>query len=115
MALLFVLSAQPHLRLTDDGGLDFVVRKLGHAGAYAILAALLLWAIGRRDGRAAVGAVMLAVTYALGDELHQGFVAGRSPAASDVAIDAAGAVAGALLALRIGPRVRVAAGRWSRR
>jgi VanZ family protein len=111
MALLFVVSAQPHLRLSDDGGLDFVVRKLGHAGAYAILAALLLRAIGSPDARAVVGAVILAVTYAVGDELHQGFVAGRFPSAFDVAIDAAGALGGALLSVRLAPRVRIAAGR----
>ena len=89
--LIFVLSAQPHLRFSDDGGLDFVVRKLGHAGAYAILALLVFRARGASMRRAALAALLVAVTYAVGDELHQGFVAGRSPSALDVAIDAAGA------------------------
>ena len=35
----------------------------------------------------------LTVLYAVSDEIHQGFTAGRHPAAADVAIDAAGAVA----------------------
>ena len=41
-ALIFVLSAQPDLRVVPDARLDFVVRKLGHMGAFGILA-LLLW------------------------------------------------------------------------
>ena len=34
----------------------------------------------------------LAVLYAITDELHQGFVAGRHPSAVDVGIEAAGAL-----------------------
>ena len=93
-ALIFVLSAQPHLRFVPDEGLDFVVRKIGHMGVFGILA-LLLW-------RALVGttawrrpwawAFALTVLYAASDELHQGLVAGRHPSAIDVGIDAAGAL-----------------------
>jgi len=114
MALIFLLSAQPHLRFSDDGGLDFAVRKLGHASAYAILALLVFRALGALDGRAALAALLVAATYAVGDELHQGFVAGRSSSAVDVAIDVAGAAAGVLVGLRLGPRFRGAVRRWNR-
>ena len=92
-ALIFVLSAQPHLRFVPDEGLDFVVRKIGHIGVFGILA-LLLWralaaAALRRPG---AWAFALTVLYAASDELHQGFVAGRHPSAVDVGVDAAGAL-----------------------
>ena len=38
-----------------------------------------------------LGLARARVLYAVSDELHQGFVAGRHPSAVDVAIDASGA------------------------
>jgi len=93
-ALIFVLSATPNLRFVSDPGLDFVVRKLGHMGVFGILA-LLFWralagtATWRRPW---AWAFALTVLYAASDELHQEFVAGRHPSATDVAIDATGAL-----------------------
>jgi VanZ family protein len=93
-ALIFALSAQPNLRFVSDPGLDFVVRKLGHMGVFGILA-LLLWRA--LEGTTAwrrpwAWAFALTVLYAASDEFHQGFVAGRHPSATDVGIDAAGAL-----------------------
>ena len=93
-ALIFLLSAQPHLRFVPDEGLDFVVRKIGHMGVFGILALLLWRALAgstawRRPG---AWAFALTVLYAASDELHQGFVAGRHPSAVDVGVDAAGAL-----------------------
>lgn len=95
-ALIFVLSAQPNLRLVPDAGLDFLVRKAGHMGVFGILALLLWRALAsttawRRPWPWA-WALALAVLYAISDELHQGFVAGRHESALDVGIDAAGAL-----------------------
>ena len=77
-----------------DESLDFLIRKAGHIGVFGILA-LLSW-------RAVAGtmawhrpwawAQALTVLYAVTDEFHQGFVAGRHPSAVDVGIDAAGAL-----------------------
>ena len=117
--LIFALSAQPNLRFVADPGLDFVVRKLGHMGVFGILAVLAWRALSWRalswravSWRALAGstawrrpwawAFALTVLYAVSDELHQGFVAGRHPSAFDVAIDAAGA----LLALVAVGRIR---------
>lgn len=86
MALLFVLSAQPDLG-TGLGQLDLVLRKLGHMGAYGVLWLALLYAVGER--RPAL-ATALALAYAVSDETHQSFVAGRNGTAYDVAIDALG-------------------------
>jgi VanZ family protein len=99
MGLIFWLSSQsvlpsPPGRLTD---------KQAHALAYATLAAL--WGRAQSGGRwsgvtgkrvliAAAGAVFYGIT----DELHQGFVPGRSSELADLAADAVGAaIAGFLL------------------
>jgi VanZ family protein len=92
--LIFALSSVPDLG-TGLGTWDLALRKLAHVGEYAVLGALLLRAIGRTAVAAAVG-----VLYAASDELHQQFVPGRQAAVLDVAIDAAGVVAG-LLAWRV--------------
>lgn len=92
--LIFAFSAQPDLRFAPDGGLDFVVRKLGHMAVFGILALLLSRAVaGTTAGRRPwAWALALTVLYAITDELHQGGVTGRNASAVDVGIDAAGAL-----------------------
>jgi VanZ family protein len=93
-ALIFLASAQSDLVFVQDVTLDLIVRKLGHAGVFGILA-LLLWRAMRtttRVRRPWAWALALAVLYAITDELHQGGVSGRHPSPVDVAIDAAGAL-----------------------
>ena len=89
--LIFALSSIPSLD-SGLGGWDLVLRKIAHAMEYALLAVLLVRALGQEGPAAAA-----AVAYAASDELHQHFVPGRHGALRDVAIDAAGAVAGILL------------------
>jgi VanZ family protein len=100
MAVLWWLSSTPDLG-TGLEDWDLLLRKAGHAAAYATLALSWAWALGRE--RLAL-ALALSVAYAALDELHQSWVPTRHGSALDVAIDAAGALLG-LLALR----------RWSRR
>jgi VanZ like family len=89
--LIFGLSSMPDLG-TGLGTWDLVLRKIAHFGEYAVLGALLLRALGREALAAGAG-----IAYAAGDELHQHFVPGRHAAFRDVAIDAAGVLAGVLL------------------
>jgi VanZ family protein len=106
-ALIFLASAQSNLVFVPDATLDLIVRKLGHAGVFGILA-LLLWralATTTRLRRPWAWALALAILYAVSDELHQGGVSGRYRSPIDVAIDAAGAliavaVVGSVLARR---------------
>ena len=93
-ALIFVLSATPNLRFVPDPGLDFIIRKLGHMGVFGILALLLWRALEGTTAwrRPLAWAFALTVLYAASDEFHQEFVAGRHPSATDVGIDAAGAL-----------------------
>ncbi len=109
--LIFAFSAQSDLRFLEDQGLDFVVRKVGHAGVFGILALLVWRALGMttewRQPRTWAVALGLTAGYAITDELHQGFVAGRYPSPVDVGID----ILGALIAIGI---VLVIAGRRGR-
>jgi VanZ family protein len=93
-ALIFAFSSVPSLG-TGLGTWDLILRKLAHATEFAILAALLVRAL-----RSPAWAIMLAVAYAVTDEIHQSFVSGRHGAPLDVVIDSAGVVVGALLASR---------------
>ena len=92
--LIFAFSAQPDLRFAPDEVLDFLVRKVGHMGIFGILALLSWRAVATTTAwrRTRAWALALAVLYAVTDELHQGFVAGRHASAVDVGIDAAGAL-----------------------
>jgi VanZ family protein len=80
--------------------------KLLHAGAYAVLGALVATALrATRLGlaRALALAAVVAALYGATDEWHQSFVPGRTADPFDWAADAIGAIAGAsaaVLALR---------------
>jgi VanZ family protein len=92
--LIFLASAQSDLVFVPDATLDLIVRKLGHAAVFGILA-LLLWrafATTTRLRRPWAWALALAILYAISDEVHQGGVSGRYPSPADVAIDATGAL-----------------------
>lgn len=84
---------------------SFYVRKTGHFGEYAILGilvSLLLLTFENIRTKAKwfiiviVTAGIWAMVYAVTDELHQGFVDGRSPKVLDVIIDTCGGMAGAV-------------------
>ena len=95
--LIFVLSAQPDLHLADEPLLDFVLHKVGHLAVYAVLAALIAWALdlpGAVRSRVWTVAVVACLAYAATDELHQGFVQGRHASPVDIAIDVFGALLG---------------------
>ena len=81
-ALIFALSSIPSLS-SGLGTWDLVLRKLAHVTEFAVLGALLMRALGRELPALAVG-----VAYAISDEVHQHFVAGRSASVVDAAIDA---------------------------
>ena len=97
MVVIFSLSAQSNLD-SGLGVIDLIGRKIVHAATYALLC--LLWGRALRtampDGPALVAAFAVAVAYAVSDEYHQSFVAGRHGSPLDVAIDAFGAGAAAL-------------------
>lgn len=108
MAAIFAVSHQPSLPSAPVALLDTLIKKSLHAVAYGILAWLWWRALaGVRDSRVRA-AVSLAVSalYAVSDEWHQTFVAGRTGRASDVLIDIAGAVVALAVLARLDPSGR---------
>jgi VanZ family protein len=100
MVLIFLLSAQPDLS-TGLGFWDLLLRKLAHAGVFGALTLLWFRALGPLTSRALLGAVTIALLYAVTDEYHQTFVSGRHGSPVDVGIDAIG-IGVAVLLIRSG-------------
>ena len=92
-ALIFALSSIPSLS-SGLGFWDLVLRKLAHLVEYAVLGVLLARALPD------VPAFAAGVAYAVTDEVHQHFVAGREGAPIDVVIDAAGVLVGIVVFAR---------------
>ena len=78
-----------------------LIRKLAHFTNYAILFWLMIR--GPMTGRP-YAALALCVLYAISDESHQIFVAGRGPSVYDVALDSSGALFGRFLTAAISDR-----------
>jgi VanZ family protein len=96
-AVIFAFSSVPDLG-TGLGTWDLVLRKLAHAGEFAVLGALLVRAL--REELPALG---LGIAYAASDELHQHFVEGRVGSPLDVLIDSIGVAIGVVLWRRLAP------------
>lgn len=75
--------------------LNYLARKSAHVTEYAVLTALAVRAIQfgspRLKAKAVIGALLISLFYAAGDEFHQRFVANRTSTPIDVAIDMVGA------------------------
>lgn len=85
--------------------LETIIRKVAHMTEYAILGIAVsfsLFVYGNRRGKLVLLNVMICVFYALTDEIHQLYVAGRSGQLLDVAIDGCGALIGCFVFLLIG-------------
>jgi len=99
MTLIFALSATPDLS-TGLGPWDTLLRKLAHITIFGVLWLTLARAA---RWRRPILVTVIALAYAISDELHQSFVEGRHGSPVDVAIDALGiglAVLAWVLALR---------------
>ena len=89
--------------------LHALTRKAAHVTEYAVLSALWFVALTRERGlsrrRAAWTALLVAIGWAVLDELHQATVPSRTASAMDVAIDAVGALAAAMVGRHGGGRI----------
>lgn len=91
--------------------IEHLVRKLAHMAEYAILGilsascALGYWSWGKK---AAIGSFLFAACYAVTDEVHQLYVAGRTGSVWDICIDSAGVFLGLFffgLGLKLAERI----------
>ena len=77
--------------------LNYFIRKCAHFLAYLVLGIVMLFAmkrIGYTGKKGVVFTLLLCISYAITDELHQAFVPGRTPKLLDVLIDSSGASLG---------------------
>lgn len=80
--------------------LNHIVRKNAHFLAYLVLGVLLikgLEIIGITGRKAIFTGILIAVIFAISDEVHQLFVPGRGGQLKDVLIDSAGAIVGVFI------------------
>jgi VanZ family protein len=101
MAVIFVLSHQSGLSVSEDVDVERPIRVSGHLLAYATLAGLLLVALAHGEQPRLIQAMVawaLAVAYGITDELHQSFVPDRMGRLDDVVTDAVGAAVGVVIA-----------------
>ena len=105
MAAIFIASSIPSQELPSFGLWDLLVKKGGHMLGYGLLA-LSFWYALKWDRQYFWLAFLLAAVYALSDEYHQSFVAGRNASLVDaLLIDNAGALV-VLMAARLRLRSR---------
>jgi VanZ family protein len=94
MIVIFIFSSRPSDDLPNFASWDRVVKKLGHAIGYGLLALSYLHYF-NYDKKRYWLAWLLAVLFSATDEFHQSFVPGRHPSIYDVLVfDNLGAVAG---------------------
>lgn len=115
--LIFVLSAQPGLRISSDDNVDAPARHVAHGFVYTVLVLLIIHGMGQLGRpltvRTAVIAGVLGVGYGITDEVHQTFVPDRTGQAIDVGYDAVGVGVGLIIAWawgRLRPRIGNAGG-----
>ena len=85
MSIIFLFSSQPSKNLPDFGLVDRLVKKGGHMLGYGLLA-ISYWFGFDWERKKRPIAWLFAVLYAMTDEFHQSFVAGRHPSMWDVVI-----------------------------
>lgn len=115
MTAIFFASSQPKIRPPAEphgvyfsgampiftGDWDTLIKKSAHALVYGLLAACLLRALlaqGKMPGEALSLTLLLTLTFAVTDELHQALVPGRSSSVRDIGLDYLGAILACLLA-----------------
>lgn len=79
-----------------------VIRKLAHFSIYTVVGILLMALVSTyqiKEKNKIIISIIIGITYACSDEIHQSFIPGRSPMITDVIIDTMGVILGILLIL----------------
>ncbi|MFC0525398.1 VanZ family protein [Pontibacillus salicampi] len=86
-------------QLGVEGFVEFFIRKGAHLGSFFILFGLFYIALhkGTASEKKRLWSLLLTISYAVIDEMHQGFTPNRTPYYGDVIIDTAGALLALLL------------------
>jgi len=106
--MIFVVSSGPVGSVSKVYWYDFAAKSLAHVVEYGVLTVLLFRAL-KGDGvdkfRAGVGAIIIAIVYAVTDEVHQYFVPGRDSRFHDVFFDTIGAIVAVFIIWKLLPRM----------
>jgi VanZ family protein len=105
-AAIFIASSRPTVKLPPIGHAD----KVSHFGAYSVFGAALAYG-GAATGVGPLPLMIAGSLYGVSDEVHQGFVPGRSPDIMDWVADTLGVIAGVLAFFRFHTRRRARAER----
>ena len=79
-----------------------IIRKLAHFSIYACVGFLFMCLLSTykiKISKSMIICLSIGVLYAISDEIHQGFIPGRTPQITDVMIDTMGVVLGMLCVL----------------
>lgn len=99
---IFLLSAQPGLKISTDASVDGPARHVAHGVVYTVLVLLIVHGLGALGRpltlRTALIAGTLSVVYGISDEVHQTFVPERTGRVIDVGYDAIGTAIGLAIA-----------------
>jgi len=85
MAVIFMFSSQPGDKLPSFLDWDYVIKKMGHATGYGLLA-LSYFHFLKYDKKRYWLAWFLALIFSVTDEFHQSFVPSRHASAFDVLV-----------------------------
>lgn len=86
-SFIYYLSDQPDLTIVPDNLWDLILRKVAHLFVFAVLYLLLVRALGKRH---LIFAFLLALLYAISDEIHQRYVPTRHASVTDILFDTMG-------------------------
>jgi hypothetical protein len=96
MLVIFILSSLPELGSGGSGNLRFGISKVAHVILYSVLGFLVANAIKPGSRRWVWWTFVICELYAIGDEIHQSFIPGRTPTDLDLVIDGVSALAASL-------------------
>lgn len=82
--------------ISNLGLLNYIVRKIAHITEYTVLGFLVENTI-KNSNRNSYISLIICLSYAITDELHQSLVPGRSPQISDIIIDSIGSSLGIII------------------
>ena len=88
--LIFTLSSFSTLPSAEKVWWDYIFKKTAHITEYAIFYFLLIRALKPSVKHPYRAAFLIAVAYAISDEIHQSFTPGRHPKPTDVGFDSIG-------------------------
>ena len=100
MALIFFLSSQPSVTISESQILEFIFFKSLHLLEYGVLFFLIY----RATEKNLLLSFILTIVYGISDEIHQLFVPTREGRFWDVLIDGAGAFLASLIVKKGDPK-----------